>query len=157
MPAHSTSWNKALNAVSSTDQPLLLLQIDHPALTTPIYVVNDVQNITSNGIQYIGLGFKLTMPTDPEVGNPSASLSIDNVGKELMYWLEESNGGAGATATISQIMRSTPNTIEYTVTMNLNNIVADNQYVSASLNFDNLLSLSFTPLVYNPANSPGLY
>jgi len=157
MPAHSTSWNKAINAVSAKDQPLYLLQIDHPALSTPVYVVNDLQNVTSNGIEYIGLAFNISLPTDPEVGNPVASLSIDNVGKELMYWLEVSNGGAGATATISQVLRSTPNNVEFTVTMNLSNIVANNQTVSANLNYDNLLTLSATPVIYSPTTSPGLY
>jgi hypothetical protein len=47
--AYSSAYKSTLAAVSAPEAPLILLVINHVDLTTPIRVVNDTQNITSNG------------------------------------------------------------------------------------------------------------
>jgi hypothetical protein len=42
---------------TSADEPfLVLLEITHADLAVPVRVVNDTQAMTSNGIEFIGLG-----------------------------------------------------------------------------------------------------
>lgn len=157
MPAYSSNFKKVVNAVSSTEQTVIMLIINQAALEEPIYVVNDKANLVSNGITYIGLGFNITLPSDPQTGDPTATLSIDNVSQDLMEWLEVSNGAPGTTVTIQSALLSNPDNIEWSMTLNLINISANNKSVSGTLAYNNLAQLSATNRTYSPQLAPGLY
>lgn len=154
---YSSEYKSTLARVSASETPLILLQIDHPDLDSPIRVVNDTQDITSNGDTYIAFPFRCTLPDDFEGKLPKATLSIDNVGKDLMYWIESTDGGIGSTATFKQVMRSRPDQIEWSITMSLFNIIATNAEVSAELGFENLFSKPAILLSFRPETSPGLF
>jgi hypothetical protein len=154
---YSAEYKSTLAKVSAEETPLVLLQIDHPELTAPIRVVNDTQNITSNGNEYIAFPFSCSLPDDYENKLPKARIAISNVGKDLMFWLETTDGGSGSTATFSQVMRSRPNQVEWTITMSLFNVVANNLEVSAELGFENLFAKPAISIQYRPQNSPGLF
>jgi hypothetical protein len=158
MPAYSSNFKKKVaNPVSSGEQSVIMLIINQADLETPIYIVNDRQDLVSNGITYLGCGFNITLPSDPSQGDPTATLSIDNVSQEIMPWLEVSNGAPGTTVTIQSAMRSAPNVIEWSITLNLINITATNTTVSGTLAFNNLATLSATNRTYSPQIAPGLY
>jgi len=95
--AYSAEYKSTLARVSASESPKILLQIDHPELATPIRVINDTQSLTSNGYEYIAFPFNIVLPDDFENKLPKAQLMIDNVGRDLMYWLETTDGGAGST------------------------------------------------------------
>lgn len=154
---YSSNFKKEVNKVSGGDVRVILLEINHEELSEPIRVVNDKQDIVSNGDTYLALAFNITLPDDPEAGLPRASISIDNVSKDLMFWLEQSDGARGATATIRQVLRSDPNTIESEVTLNLTNISANSYQVSGQLGYDDILNMSANPFCYRPENAPGLF
>lgn len=155
--SYSAEYKSTLARVSAPESPRILLQIDHSALTTPIRVINDTENLTSNGFEYIAFPFNVVLPDDFENKLPKAQLTIDNVGRDLMYWLESTNGGAGSTATFSQVMRSRPNQIEWTITMSLFNVSANNQHVTAELGFENLFVKPAISMQYRPDNSIGIF
>jgi len=133
------------------------LQIDHPELTSPIRVINDTQDLTSNGYVYIAYPFEIVLPDDFENQLPKARLSINNVGKDLMFWIESTDGGYGSTATFSQIMRSRPNQIEWSITMSLFNVAATNVDVSAELGFENLFAKPAIQMQYRPNTAIALF
>jgi len=155
--AYSAEYKSTLARVSASESPKILLQIDHPELATPIRVINDTQSLTSNGYEYIAFPFNIVLPDDFENKLPKAQLMIDNVGRDLMYWLETTDGGAGSTATFSQVMRSRPNQIEWSITMSLFNVSANNQYVSGELGFENLFAKPAISIQYRPDNSIALF
>jgi hypothetical protein len=154
---YSAQYKSTLAKVSGEETPRILLQINHPALSTPVRVINDTINLTSNGFEYIAFPFEVTLPDDFENKLPKAMLSISNVGKDLMFWIESTSGGQGSTATFSQIMRSRPNQIEWSITMSLFNVMATNLDVSAELGFENLFAKPAVSIQYRPENSPGLF
>jgi hypothetical protein len=154
---YSAQYKSTLAKVSGEETPRILLQINHPALTNPIRVINDTLNLTSNGFEYIAFPFEVSLPDDFENKLPKATLSINNVGKDLMFWIESTAGGQGSTATFSQIMRSRPNQIEWSITMSLFNVMATNLDVSAELGFENLFAKPAVSIQYRPTNSPGLF
>ena len=155
--AYSSAYKSTLSAVSAPEAPFVLLEINHPALTAPIRVINDVQDITSNGNLFIGYPFRCVMPDDFEGQLPKSKLAIDNVGKDLMYWIETTYGGQGSTVRFMQIMRSRPDLIEWEITMNLYNVVAQMQDISADLGFENLFAKPGISRQYRPDNSPGIF
>jgi hypothetical protein len=154
---YSAQYKSTLAKVSGEETPRILLQIDHPELSSPIRVINDTINLTSNGFEYIAFPFEVTLPDDFENKLPKATLSISNVGKDLMFWIESTAGGQGSTATFSQVMRSRPNQIEWSISMSLFNVLATNMDVSAELGFENLFAKPAVSIQYRPTNSPGLF
>lgn len=155
--AYSAEYKSTLARVSAPESPRILLQIDHAELPTPVRVINDTQNLTSNGFDYIAFPFNIILPDDFENKLPKAQLTIDNVGRDLMYWLETTNGGAGSTATFSQVMRSRPNQIEWSITMSLFNVSATNLQVTAELGFENLFAKPAISMQYRPDNSIAIF
>lgn len=155
--AYSDVYKSTLAEVSAPEAPLLLLEINHPELPSPVRVVNDTQNITSNGNLYLGFAFRFVLPSDYENQLPKARIAIDNVGKDLMQWIETSDGGAGSTVQLSTIMRSRPNQIEWTITMSMFNIQANAREVSAELGFENLFTKPAISIQYRPETCIALF
>jgi len=154
---YSSDFKSTLADVSAPEAPLILLEINHPELAAPVRVVNDNQDLVSNGNTYVAIPFRCTLPDDFENQLPKARLSVDNIGKELMYWIETSDGGNGSTVTMSQVMRSRPNTIEWSITMNLYNVSCTMTEVSGELGYENLFAKKAIHMQYRPNNSPGIF
>lgn len=154
---YSGNARKQISKVSADDLPLTLLEITHDDLPTPIRVVNDRQDITFETNNYIALAFRIAMPSDLQKGLPQATLSIDNVGRELVTWLEQSNGGQGTLVRIIQVLRSDPATTEIDIQMTFSNIQVTPLEVSGSLGFDDLLNIPAVVVQYTPQVSPGLF
>lgn len=155
--AYSASYKKHLASLSPTENPLILLEISHSGLATPVRVVNDLQAVTSGALLYSACGFKIVLPNQPGTGATEAKLEIDNVGRELMTWLEASNGGRGSTVKISQILRSAPNTVEYSVTLFLTNLQVNASTVSGTLSFTDIFNKECFPTRYTVTTAPGLF
>lgn len=155
--AYSSEYKSTLAAVSSNEAPLILLEIDHADLSGPVRVVNDTQNITSNGEIYVALPFRCELPDDFDGQLPRARLAVDNIGRDLMSWIETSAGGAGSTCRFMQVMRSRPDTIEWEITMNLYNVRCTFMEVSAELGYDNTFSRAACALSFTPAIAPGIF
>lgn len=155
--SYSAQYKSTLAQVSMEEAPLILLQIDHPELTTPVRVVNDTQDITSNGNLFIAFPFACTLPDDFENQLPRARIIIGNAGRDLMGFIESTDGAIGSTAKFQQVMRSRPNQVEFEITMSLFNVVATNLEVTAELGFDNLFAKPAVSVSYRPENSIGLF
>lgn len=157
MREFSAAARENLLATSANEPFLVLLEITHADLAVPVRVVNDTQNLTSNGIEFIGCPFNVTLPDDVAGQMPQAQLEVDNIGRDLTQWLEYSRGGQGARCRIMQVMRSDPNTIEFDMTLDLTNMKITNETVSGSLGFENMLNRTGTIPTFTPQNAPGLW
>jgi len=154
---YSQTYQRTINAVSAAQSPLLALEITHEDLAQPIRVVNDVEDLVSNGETFVAMAFRAELPSDLEEGQARARLVVDNVGKEMVGWLEASNGGRGARCRIMQLLRSDPDTIEWEISMDLSNLVVSPLTVSGTLSFEDLLNRPGIPMLYRPEAAPGLF
>lgn len=154
---YSSAAQTEMNATSGADPILILLEIDHVDLSVPIRVVNDTQDLVHQGNTFTAMAFRAVLPDDLEQGASRARLAIDNVGRDLMTWLESSGGGREATVRMIQVLRSAPDVVEWEVTMDLINVSADALEVSGELGFDNLLDRPAVALTYTPASQPGIF
>ncbi len=153
----SQSTREKLASISRPEAPILLLEITHVDLTTPVRVINDNADIISNGDTYVALAFRATLPDDLSQGAPRANISIDNVGRDLTQWIESSGGADGSTVRMMQVMRSAPDVIEWEVTMDLTDISMNASEVRGALHFKNLNNTPGIALFYRPENTPGLF
>jgi hypothetical protein len=154
---YSDEYKSTLAQVSGEEGSLILLTLTHPSLAGPVRIINDMQDLTSNDDIYVACPFKCILPDDFDGQLPKAALTIDNVGGELMNWIETTDGGNGSVVTFSQVMRSRPDQIEWSITMNLCNVHITMQAITAELGFENLFSKPAIKIKYRPANSPGIF
>ena len=149
MPLKDDAW-----AVAS-DQPLILLKIDHVDLSVPIFVVNDRVNVTSNAQEYIAFPFEIKLPDSLEDAPPRARLLIDNVSREIAQAIRDIS--TAASVTISVVLRVDPDTLELEFpTMRLTNVRYDALQVSGDLEFEDLTREPFPARTFSPAEFPGL-
>lgn len=155
--AYTPEFKSTLAKTSAEESPCILLEINHPALSSPVRVINDTDSLTCNGDLYVAIPFACELPDDFEGQLPRASLTVDNVGRDLMYWIESSGGGEGSTATFRQVMRSRPDVVEWEITMYLYNVSADMAHVTAELGFANFFGRPAVQMCFRPANAPGVF
>jgi len=153
----SQNGRKNVLATSVNEPMLVMLEITHAELAVPVRVVNDTQDLVSQGKTFLKCPFELMLPDDIEGQLPQATLSVDNIGQELTQWLEVSRGGQGAKCRMMMALPGDPNTLEYDMTMDMTAMKIDNQKVSAQLGFVNTLGRAAVAKTFTPATAPGLW
>jgi len=152
-----TSNFKEKTSATTGEEPVYLLEITHDELAAPVRVVNDTQNLTHSGDVFTACAFRVQFPEDIAQSMPRVPIAIDNLGKEMTSWLDESGGGRGATVRIMQVMRDTPNVVEQEYTMLLMNTQQNIIEISGELGYDNILELPALGVLYSPQSASGLF
>ena len=157
MRDYSNTFKEKTASINAPETPVIMLEITHPDLLDAVRVVNDNQDLISNGHTFTALAFRLTPPDDLSQGAPRAELAVDNVGRDLTAWVETSGGAEGAQVRMLQVLRSDPDVVEWEVTMELSNVSITPAEVRGTLVFPDLLNRPGIPMVYRPENTPGLF
>lgn len=154
--SYTSNFKEQVGSTSGA-APVYLLEISHDQLAVPIRVVNDTSDLVSNGDTYTAFAFRVALPDDVAGRLPRATLSIDNLGREMTQWLDASNGGKGAQCRLMQVMRDDPDVIEYEVTLDLLNVGQTVLEISGELGYDDTLNLAGLPITYRPDIAPGVF
>lgn len=157
MPKQYTDNFRERTGSTSGEEAVYLLEITHPQLGSPVRIARDAQDVVSNGNTYIGLAFDIQLPEDLAQSLPRAPIRIDNVGRELTQWIDQSKGGKGAQVRVMQVMRDDPDTIEYDVTLDLLNVRQNGAHVIGELGYEDTLNLPALAETYRPDNIPGIF
>ncbi len=140
---------------NESDLPLVLITISHSSLSEPIRVVNNKENITSNGNEYIGFPFEIQLPDSKEDSQPSAKLTINNVSREIGIAIRSISTPPSVTITI--VRQQTPDVIEAQFFgMRLNNVKYDVLAVTGDLQFEDLTREEFPSLKFSPSIFRGI-
>lgn len=148
---------KELTGSTSGEEPVFLLEINHAQLASPIRLANDTQDLVSNGETFFACAFDVSLPDDIARTMPTAELSLDNIGRELVAWLEGSNGGKGAQVRMMQVMRGTPDIIESDYTLDLLGVKQNMLQIVGQLGFENLFDIPGLAATYTPDLIPGIF
>lgn len=157
MAKNYTDHYKERTSATSGEEPSYLLEITHSQLAVPIRVTNDSADIVSNGNLFIACAFRIMLPDDVAGTMPRVPVAIDNVGKELVQWLEASDGGRGAEFRVMEVMRDTPDVIEQEYTMTLLRAHQNVIEVTGQLGYENVLDLPALAAAYTPETAPGIF
>lgn len=190
--ALSKAAKRNIFATSPADPWLVALEITHPDLIEPVRVVNDnldlvvVQN--DGGpveVTFAKCSFRLQLFDDIDQQIPKATLSVDNIGRELTQWLEVSQGGKDAKCRILMGLRSelkvpieafwpyaapgyfaedyvepldinTWNPWEYDIRLDMSSMSIDMIEVSSDLGFKRSFMQPAVARRFDPTNSPGV-
>ena len=135
---------------------LVLLTIDSDDLASPIYVVNNTENITSNAIEYTAYGFQFILPAEEESGVANASIVIDNVDRSFVQAIRSVRTPLTVIANI--IEAGDPDTIEVgPYEFSLRNVSYTAKQISGDLYYENYLQENVSTIKFSNQNFPGLF
>ncbi len=140
------------------DDPILaLLTISHATLDEPIRVVNNTENIVSNGETFLAFPFELKLPDDFGDRSSRGTLEIDNISRDIVQSIE-AMGSKPATVLIEVIMASQPDVIEMQFPdYRLSNVSWDRYVVRGDLEIEDLTRAKFPRKNFTPDIVPGMH
>ena len=153
-----TAVVSAINAQTTSSVFLVLMDIVHPSFTT-VRIVNNTENITSNGKTYTAFPFNVILPPDTEEFQPKLQVGVVNVTRLLIDEVRTIAGSdQRATATITVIEASDPDTALATYSnFEVVNLRYDANEMSFDLIIDTFLTEPFPAGSFTPSTFPGLF
>lgn len=140
---------------NSEDPILLLLELNFPD-NTNYYLVNNTEDITSNGQLYSAFPFVFTMPDDDVDAPPQITITLSNVGLDF---IDSFRGNIqNVTGRLKVVFASFPDFAEIDIqNMELKKISYDAKFINASFGYEDILTIKVPSETYNPTDFPGLY
>ena len=148
----------AINAQTTSSVFLVLMDIVHPSFTT-VRIVNNTEDITSNGNTYTAFPFNVVLPPDTEEFQPKLQVGVVNVTRLLIDEVRTIAGSdQRAKATITVIEASDPDTALATYSnFEVVNLRYDANEMSFDLIIDTFLTEPFPAGSFTPSTFPGLF
>jgi hypothetical protein len=152
----STNFKTDVFKQEGSEVYLVLVEITHASLATPIRVVNNYADVTSNGNTYSAFPFTINLPDDSDEGNSDVTLSIDNIDRTVVDAIRTLTGPP--TVTISVILASAPNTLEAgPYAMTLRDSYYDSMVVTGTLAVEDMLNEPYPIDALTPAQFPNMF
>jgi hypothetical protein len=154
--AVSATGLRSLFAEESSEVWVVLLTLDHVDLPVAIRVCSDAVDIVSRGETFVSFPFELTLPDDTDGGPPRATLTIDNVSREIA---EAVRSVTSPPSVVIEVVRAAePNVVEAVLPVfELRNVRYNAQTVSGELEVEDLTSEPYPADSFTPAKFRGLF
>lgn len=152
----STTATEAMMSPQTGEVFLVILEITHPDLPTPIRVVNNTQSVTSNTNEYLPTAFSFILPAqeDGKIGN--SGLTIDNVDRTIVKTIREIKDFPSVTASV--ILASDPDVIEAgPFEFQLRGVSYTRNTVSGDLIYESHMLDNLGTIRYKNLTFPGLF
>lgn len=135
---------------------LFLLTFDHVTFTTPIRLVNNLDDISSRGNNYQAFPLDLVLPPDDGDTLPQVQITCQNASLELIDEIRKVPGPMSVK--IELILASSPDYIEASIeNMRVASVNYDKTTVQMICTVDDLLNTSFPKHKFLPSSHPGLF
>lgn len=146
----------AIFAPETDDVFIILLTIYHTAMSEPIRVCSGGAEITSRGDVYTAFPFALTLPEDEEGRPPRASLSIDNVDRQVVLAVRSLT--SSPRVRIEIIRSAAPDVTEAVFDdFRFTNITYDSRAVTGDLTVEDFTAEPYPAGCFSPSLFPGLF
>lgn len=152
----STTAKQAIFAQQTSEVFLLLLTINHADLASPIYVVNNTEDVVSNGNTFQAIPFRFQLPGEDGESLSQVTLTIDNVSKLLVTGVRSIS--TPLDLKLQVVLNSDPDTVEAgDFDMKIRDVSYNALQMSGRCNFNDLLNEPYPAHTYNPVDYPGLF
>lgn len=139
----------------SEDPFLSLLTLSHPSFSD-IHLVNNTEEIVSNGTTFLPFPFRITLPTDDGETQRQVQLQIDNVDLSLMDLLRTVTDPIDVN--LSMVLASNPDYVELNQgELKIRDVSYGHQTIQATLFIDDFLNTELSGERYTPQNFPGIF
>ena len=142
---------------------LCALTIEHENLTTPLRIVNNTEDIVSNGNTFTAVGFDIRLPEDREEGFGKAKLKINNVDQWLTPTIRSLAGDIMVTFELLSPSDLTASPKEFDnvelpfAPMRLMNVSYDEWTVEGDMTHEASSVKGFPAHRFTPTGFPGLF
>lgn len=168
----STENIRQMYSTDSKYIPVVLLTVTHPSFSEPIRISTDnavelEQNIyaekiygtLSRGENYYFIPFEFSLPSSHTEEAPTASLSISNIGLDLMSYIREIQPGREKPKVkIEVIIAQDPDTvIQSNPELNIISISYNAESITFNLASEDLASEPFPSGTFNPTFFKGVF
>ena len=153
----SNEFKINVNKLNNDEKLLALLEITHPFLSVPVRLVNDNEDFLFNGDNFLAMPFKIKRQDDVQGELPKVILSISNIGRTLVRWVDSSGGGKGATVSVIISRRSTPTVTEERLNLSIQSVSITTELVSFNMIVQNNLVKRSMLYLYDINRAPGLF
>lgn len=134
---------------------LMLVTLTHPSFTT-VRLVNNSEDIVSNGQTFTAFPMKIRLPADDGETTREVAIDFDNVSRDLIDELRTVT--TPIDVKIEMILSSNPNDVQVTLDeLKMRNVTYNKSVVSARLYLDSFLNVELTSEKYSPKLYPGLF
>jgi len=149
---------QAALAPETSEVYLVLAEISHSTIQTPMRFVNNTENITHSGQSYQACGFKFIPPNSSSDNGSPSRVTIDNIDRYIMEQIELIPNSEPMEIAFKVVLASSPDTVEWeSGRLYLKNISADVQQITGDL-YDVYISDRILPgLSFTPFDFPGLF
>ena len=155
-----SDYRRSARSVSPQDTLLDAIQLTHPDAGTPLLIVNATADVTVGEDRYLAMPFGLRWPDQGENRLPRAEIEVDNVGRRLTRWIEDTDGLDGAQVRLMQIRQPADGSalvVEQSVTLDVAGAQIDTTVVRVSLGFGLGLTQAAVAIRYTPETAPSLF
>lgn len=135
---------------------LVLLTISHPDMPQPIRLVNNTEDVVSNGETYSAFPFKITLPADDGEKMHEVPIELDNASLELIETLRSITDPLDVN--LKMILGSIPDDIQMEMgELKIGSIIYNKDRITGKMYQDNFMNSALTSEKYTPKNFPGLF
>lgn len=154
----SSAMRTALYAQQTGEVILAVCTISHPAITNgPLRVVNDLQDLVSNGNTYAAFPFQVTLPEDTDDGRPRLRLVLDAVDQRVVQAIREIPPGTPPTVQVDLVFAARPDVIEVSFpSLRLRQVEYDQFVVESDVAVDEDDREPFPKDTFSPLLFPGV-
>lgn len=149
----TTLFNQITNQIN--DDPLLLIIRVFDAPNT-VYLVNNTEDITSNGQVYQSFPVKVTLADDDGDSQAQVQVEFDNVSLELLEEIRTIT--TPIPCEIDLILASAPDSVEIALRdLLIRDVTYDASTIKGTLTADDFLNSRFPADTYTPTDYPGIF
>lgn len=135
---------------------LVLLTLNHIELDEPIRLVNNTEQIVSNGNTFIPFPFRLTLPIDDSTSLPRASLEVDNVDRQIVEAIRTIT--SAPTVTLEIVRAAAPDVIEISWDdFRLQDVSYNSLTITGTLSMENFIGEPYPSDQFVPSTFPGIF
>ena len=161
----SNAFKTAIYAQQTSEVFIMLATISHPDFEDDICLANDpfellpeagVRGVISRGKEYIYLPFNINLPAQDDTGVAKASLSIDNIDRQIVSAVRRAS--SALTITLEIVLASNVDVPEVTVQdFRLESVTYDALSVSGDISVEYYDLEPFPSRRFTPSDFPGLF
>ena len=161
----STAARGAMFAQQTSEVFIVLLTISHSSFDDDIRVASDSyevlpvagsRGVISRGDEYVFIPFDITLPQQDDSGVSKATLSVDNVGRELMAAIRAAD--SAVTVKIEVILASDVDTVEISLDdLRLDSVKYNAFTVSGDVSMDYYDLEPCPKQRFTPSDFPGVF
>lgn len=155
----SLALKQAMFSQETGEVFLAICSISHASiLNGPLRVVNNLENMTSNGNVYTAFPFKVTLPAEGIDGSPRVRLVLDSIDRSIIQAIRGIPPGDPPTVQVDLVLASQPDVIDISFpNLTLRNVDYDQYVVEGDLALDEDDREPIPYWSFTPQNTPGLF